>query len=118
MDVNWVPGFVTGTLAILAVIVTGWLQSRRERRAAERAAKLAREQQQTQSQTPTPPSTQEVWTRLDKVEKVLGSTVVLLGEAADQWQGDHPPVFSKRHVAIVSEAGFMPPEWDPLVADR
>lgn len=115
MDANWIPGFVTGSLAIIAVVVTGWLQSRRERRAADRAAKLAKEQQTTASQTPTPPSTQEVWARLDKVEKVLGSTVVLLGEVADQWQAEHPPILSRRHVAVVADAGYMPAEWEPQV---
>lgn len=115
MDGNWIPGFVAGILALIGVIISGWLQSRRERKAAERQAKQAAQHHKVQTQTPTPPSTQEVWTRLDKVERVLGSTVVLLGEVADQWQAEHPPVLSKRHVAVVTEAGYMPPEWEPVV---
>lgn len=113
MDGNWIPGFITGGLALIAVFVGGWLQSRRERQASDRQAKLALSQHSMTSASPTPPTTQEVWTRLDKVEKVLGSTVVLLGEVADQWQAEHPPVLSRRHVSIVAEAGYMPPEWDP-----
>lgn len=117
MDANWFPGFVTGSLAIIAVIVTGWLQSRRERRNAEHTAKAEREKHKETSQTPTPPSTVEVWARLDRIERVLSSTVVLLSEAAEQWPKGSSPVFSRKHVAIVSEAGYMPPEWDPIVDD-
>lgn len=100
----WFPGFVTGSLALVGVLVVAVLQTWRERRKAREDTK-----------TPSPPTTQQVWERLDKVETVLGSTVVLLGEVADQWQADHPPVLSKRHVSIVANAGYMPPEWDPQV---
>lgn len=82
-----------------------WFLARRERKDKDRYT----------SQTPTPPSTQEVWRRLDDVEQVVRSAVVLLGEVADQWTADHPPVLSKRHVAILSAKGYMPPEWDPQV---
>lgn len=100
----WFPGFVTGSLALVGVIIVAVLQTWRERRKERESTK-----------TPSPPTTQQVWERLDKVETVLGSTVVLLGEVADQWQAEHPPVLSRRHVAIVAAAGYMPPEWDPQV---
>lgn len=99
---NWFPGFVTGSLALIGVLVAATLQTFRERRKDRNAIK-----------TPDPPTTQQVWERLDRVEKVLTSSIALLGEVADQWKGEHPPVLSKRHVTIVAEAGYMPPEWEP-----
>lgn len=106
MDAAWLPGFVTGSLAILGVIVAGWMQTRRERRNAAHATR-----------SPTPPTTQEVWQRVDKLERVVRSSVVIIGEVADQWQGDHPPILSRRHVAVLAHEGYMPPEWDPQVED-
>lgn len=103
----WVPGSITGAVALLSVFVAGWLQARRERRAAER-----------QIREPSPPTTQEVWRRLDDVERVLRSGMVLLGEVAEQWPGDHAPVLSRRHVAVLAEAGYLPPEWEPLTDER
>lgn len=107
MDAAWVPGFVTGSLAIVGVFVAGWLQSRRERRAAHHA-----------SYSPSPPTTQEVWQRVDRLERVVRSSVVILGEVADQWSSPHPPVLSKRHVAVLAKEGYMPPEWDPPVDEN
>ena len=106
MDQAWLPGFITGSLAILSVIVASWLQSRRERTAAHRT-----------SYSPSPPTTQEVWERVDRLERVVRSSVVILGEVADQWPGTHPPILSRRHVAVLAEEGYMPPEWDPHVED-
>ena len=100
----WFPGFVTGSLALLGVLFAASLQTFRERR-----------KERDSIRSPEPPTTQQVWERLDRVEKVLTSSIALLGEVADQWQGEHPPVLSKRHVAIVAAAGYMPPEWDPEV---
>jgi hypothetical protein len=98
----WFPGFVTGSIGLVGIIFVAVYTGRRERRKDREAAK-----------TPAPPTTQQVWERLDRVEKVLTSSIALLGEVADQWQGDHPPILSKRHVAVVSEAGYMPTEWEP-----
>lgn len=105
----WFPGFVTGTLALLGVVVASIFQNRREKRNRE-AARLTAQEDTTK---PAPPSTQQVWDRLDRVERVLQSSIVLLGEVAEQWQGEHPPVLSRRHVAVVAEAGYMPAEWEP-----
>ena len=99
---NWFPGFVTGSLALIGVLGAAMLQTFRERR-----------KERDSSKTPAPPTTQQVWERMDRVERVLTSSIALLGEVADQWQGAHPPVLSKRHVAIVAAAGYMPPEWEP-----
>lgn len=98
---------ISGAFTLVGTILA-WVLARRDKK----------DQRAHDVRSPAPPSTQEVWTRLDRVERVLGSSVVLLGEVADQWQGDHPPVLSKRHVAIVTEAGYMPSEWEPLVEDR
>lgn len=102
LEQNWFPGFVTGSLALLGVVIVAILQTMRDRRKDRSAIK-----------TPEPPTTQQVWERLDRVERVLISSIALLGEVADQWQGDSPPVLSKRHVAVVANAGYMPPEWEP-----
>lgn len=106
----WFPGFVTGSLALLAVLAGGVIQTVRERR--RDAAAVA-----TAIKTPEPPTTQQVWERLDRTEKALSAAIVLLGEVADQWQGEHPPILSKRHVAILVTAGYMPPEWEPVTED-
>lgn len=98
----WFPGFVTGSLALLGVLIVAMLQTFREHR-----------KDQDSIRTPAPPTTQQVWERLDRVEVVLGSSIILLSEVADQWKADKPPVLSKRNVAIVAAAGYMPPEWDP-----
>lgn len=103
---NVLPGLTTGLLALAGIFLGGYLQSRRERKNAQRAAS-----------SPSPPTTQEVWVRLDALERVVRSSVVLLGEVADQWVGEHPPILSRRHVAVLAEAGYMPPEWDPPVED-
>lgn len=100
----WFPGFVTGSLALIGVLIVAAMQTWRERRKDRDAYK-----------TPTPPTTQQVWERLDRVESVLSSSIILLSEVADQWQGEQPPTLSRRHVATVARAGYLPPEWDPKV---
>ena len=67
------------------------------------------------AQTPSPPTTQEVWQRQDRLERVLRAAVTLLGQVADQWPAEQPPVLSKRHVEVLAQEGYMPPEWDPQV---
>jgi hypothetical protein len=99
---------VTGTLALIGVVFVAVLQTFRERRRDVSA-------QQNLIKTPEPPTTQQVWERLDRVERVLSSSIVILGEVADQWQGEHPPILSKQHVAVLAAAGYMPPEWEPQV---
>lgn len=96
---------ISGGFTLIGTLLA-WLLARRDKK-DERVFTV---------QTPTPPSTQEVWTRLDKTEKVANSAVILLEDTADQWPDDAiPPVFPKRHVTILSEAGYMPAKWDPLV---
>lgn len=108
MDNPWFGSLITaaisGFVAITVVFIAGWLQSKRERHTAR-----------TATYTPSPPTTQEVWVRLDRVERVMRSSVALLGEVAEQWPHDHVPVLSKRHVSVLQSEGYMPPEWDPPV---
>ena len=52
---------------------------------------------------------------MDHLERVVRSSVVLLGVVAEQWPADHRPVLPKRHVTVLAAEGYMPPEWDPPV---
>lgn len=104
----WLPGAVTGGLALIAAvlsgIVNGAMQARRERQKDQRS-----------SSTPGAPTVQEIWQRQDKMERAFRSALVLLGEVADQWDGERPPVLSKRHMNILAEGGYLPPEFDNLL---
>ena len=104
-DYNWVPGAITGTLALISIFVAGWLQSRRERN-----------QHRLGSASPGAPTVQEIWKRQDHQERVLRAAIGVIGEVAEQWDAKHPPVLSKRHVAVLSEEGYMPPGWEPMTA--
>lgn len=99
----WVPGLIAGLVAIMVALIGGWLQNRRESKARRH-----------NERTPEPPSTQQVWSRLDHQEKVLRAAVGVIAEVADQWDGEHPPRLSKRYVAVLTDEGYMPPEWDPI----
>lgn len=101
---DWVPGAVTGTLALCAVVITALLQSRRERATADR-----------QSRTPAPPTTQEVWQRLDSTDRILRSALVLLGEVVEQVEKGHPFVLSRRHLLVLSNEGYLPSELEHLI---
>jgi hypothetical protein len=99
----WVPGFVTGSLALLGVLAAGWFQSRRER-----------SQQRHSSFSPGAPTVQQIWERQDKMERAFKSCLALLGEVAEQEQVD-PTQLSKRHLRILAEGNYLPPEWEHLV---
>lgn len=103
-DLNWVPGAVTGSLALLGVVIAALLQSRRERNQHRRS-----------SSSPGAPTVQDIWKRQDHQERVLRAAVGVIGEVAEQWDAPHPPVLSARHVSVLSEEGYMPPEWEPQV---
>lgn len=106
MDYNWLPGLITGGLALIGVIGAGLLQSRRERNKDRRA-----------SATPGAPTVQEIWQRQDRMEAAFRASLVLLGEVAEQWDSDFPPVLSKRHLRILAEGGYLPPEFDGLLSE-
>lgn len=98
---------ISGAFTLIGTLLS-WFLGRRDKH----------DQRKHDTSSPSPPTTQEVWQRQDKLERVVRSSVVLLGEVADQWEGEHPPVLSRRHVAVLSAEGYMPPEWDPPVDDR
>jgi hypothetical protein len=102
VDSPWVTAALTGLLAVLGVAIAGWLQSRRERRAADRAIK-----------TPTPPTTQELWQRLDNRETTLRSAVYVIDQVAEQWPHEKPPTLHNRHAARLAKEGYLPPAWEP-----
>lgn len=98
----WVPGLLTGVFAVLVATVSGYFQNRKE--IADRLSK---------NSSPTPPSTAEVWARLDSTERALKAAVELLEELAEQWPGKTGPKLPKRAVNTLSELGYLPREWDP-----
>jgi|SRR6478609_1486007 len=101
---SWVPGFITGSLALLGVVIAGVLQSRRERA-----------QHHDSSTTPGAPSVQEIWQRQDRIEIAFRASLVLLGEIAEQWDGPHPPKLSSRAIKTLQEGNYLPPEFDNLL---
>lgn len=103
----WIPGAITGTLSIIVVVFTGWLQSRRERSAHTRA-----------SASPGAPTVQEIWKRQDTMENAFKASLVLLGELAEQWDGPHPPVLSKRAIETLRSSDFLPTEFDRFLKEE
>lgn len=91
---------ITGAFTLVGIVLS-WLLARRDKKEA--------------TKTPLPPSTQEIWQRQDKLERVMRAALVLLGEVAEQWDGEPPPRLTKRHLKILADEGYLPPEWDHLV---
>lgn len=99
----WVPGFVTGSLAMLAAILSGvlngWLQARREKNAYLR-----------NSASPGAPTVQQVWERQDRQERALSAALMLLAQVVEQHHNPHELVLSKHAIKTLRDTGFMPPE--------
>lgn len=110
-DLNWVPGAITGSLAVVAAvltgIITGVLQARRERAKAERDAS-----------TPGVPTVQEIWQRQDLMERAFKASLVLLGESVEQHDNPGALVFNRAAVKTLRESGFMPSELEDVLADQ
>lgn len=102
---NWVPGLISGAGALALALVVGWLQSRRERHAQDHA-----------TASPEAPTTQQVWERQDRFEKVLRSALVLLGAVAEQEHVDTSQL-PKKHLKVLYDANYLPVEWEHLVED-
>ncbi len=104
----WLPGFVTGSLALLAAIlggfVNGWLQSRRDKRAY-----------MTNSISPGAPTVQQVWERQDRQERALGAALMLLAQIAEQHENPSKLVLSKTAIKTLRDTGFMPPELEDIL---
>lgn len=106
----WVPGAVTGTIALIAAVATGILTSvlsaRRER------AKDARD-----SARPGVPTVQEIWQRQDNMERAFKASLVLLGESVDQHENPGKLVFNKSAIRTLRESGYMPSELEEVLAE-
>ncbi|QLF84360.1 hypothetical protein SEA_KARATE_36 [Microbacterium phage Karate] len=106
----WVPGFVTGSLALVAAVLTGVITSvftaRRER------AKDARD-----SARPGAPTVQQVWERQDKMERAFKASLTLLGEVVEQHADPGTLVLSKSAIRILRESGYMPTELEDILTE-
>ncbi len=100
---SWLPGFVTGSLALLAAIlsgiVNGWLQARRDKRA-----------HLLNSASPGAPTVQQVWERQDRQERALGAALMLLVQVVEQHDDPGELVLSRSAIKTLRDTGFMPPE--------
>lgn len=104
----WVPGFISGTLALIAAIASGFIvsimQARREKRAREHA-----------SGAPGAPTVQQVWERQDKMERALGASLTLVGELVEQHDNPHELTLSPTAIKILRETGYMPSELEDVL---
>lgn len=58
--------------------------------------------------TPAPPSTVEVWARMDHVERVLRAALSVALKYTEEWPEGHPrPKLSRQHVAILIDEGYL-----------
>jgi predicted AAA+ superfamily ATPase len=107
----WVPGFVTGSLALIAAVLTGvvtsTLAARRER------AKDARD-----SARPGVPTVQEIWLRQDNMERAFKASLILLGESVEQHENPGKLIFNKAAVRTLRESGYMPSELEEVLAEQ
>ena len=91
---------VTLIVAILAGIfgLWQWLLNRNEERRKRREA----------ASQPTPPTTAEVWARLDRVETEMRAMLGVLYDVAEQQPG-WKPTLAREHVRILGDK--LPMEW-------
>ncbi len=106
----WVPGFVTGSLALVAAVLTGIITSlfaaRRERMKDARA-----------SATPGVPTVQEIWIRQDNMERAFKASLILLGEAVEQNENPGKLKFNKAAIKTLRESGYMPIELENILKE-
>lgn len=100
----WVPGFITGMLALIGVISAALLQARRER-----------QKDQRDSSTPGTPTVQDIWKRQDSMEGAFKASLVLLAEAVEQHNAPDTLVFNPIAVKTLRASGFMPPELENVL---
>lgn len=92
---------IAATFALAAAVYAG-----------RSARKNRREQEENSSRSPEPPTTQQVWDRLARVELVVAAAVSMLRDVADQWGTDRPPpVFQDRDLRMLEDTGNLPPQW-------
>lgn len=104
----WVPGAVTGSLALIAAVLTGIitsaLQAKREERKAVR-----------DSATPGVPTVQEIWQRQDLMERAFKASLVLVGELAEQHDNPSKLILNKSAIKTLRDSGYMPDELEEVL---
>lgn len=94
---SWAQMILTAGAVLGAAIVAARAQIRNRRETARDSAS-----------TPTPPTTAEVWARMDAFETVMRAAVGLLEEVVEQMPPGFSPKLSRRHVAVLHEHGYLP----------
>lgn len=90
-------------LGAAGVIGAAWIGARA-------AIRNRREGDADASRTPTPPTTQQVWERLDRMEVRVGALVGVLHSVARQWPAGHSgPALEAEHLRILEDT--LPPQW-------
>lgn len=107
----WVPGFVTGSLALVAAIATGIITSLF-------AARLAAKNHARNSASPGAPTVQEIWKRQDKMERALSASLTLVGELVEQHDNPGSLRLSPSAIKILRETGYMPTELEDVLNDQ
>ena len=78
--------------------------------AARASIRNRREGNRDAARTPTPPTTLQVWERLDRMETRVGALVGVLHDVARQWPaGASGPVLNEEHLRILEDT--LPPQW-------
>ncbi|QWS69691.1 membrane protein [Microbacterium phage WilliamStrong] len=107
----WVPGFVTGSLALVAAVLTGIVTSLF-------AARRARQDHVRASATPGAPTVQQVWERQDKMERAFKASLTLLGEVVEQHADPGSLKLSKAAIKTLRDSGYMPSELEDVLTDQ
>lgn len=97
---------ISGCFTLMGSLLA-WFLARRE----------SKDKFQRESAAPGAPTVQEIWIRQDKMENAFKSAIVLLGEVAEQTDGQ-PLILSRKHVAILAAGNYLPKEWDFMLDDR
>ncbi|WNO27265.1 membrane protein [Microbacterium phage Jemerald] len=104
------PGFVTGSLALVTAVLMGFITSALTARREARKAAL-------DSRTPGVPTVQQVWERQDKQERALAASLVLLAQAIKQHDDPGKLVLSKSAIKTLRQTNFMPPELEDVLTE-
>lgn len=102
---EWATFVALGVAALAGLFgLWQWVLNRNEERRKRREA----------ASSPTPPTTAEVWARMDRVEKEMRAILGVLYDVAEQWPGIHPPKLAADHVRILGDK--LPMEWRERVS--
>lgn len=102
MNESW-GTIVAAVIAAAAAIVSGVY-------AAVSARRNRREEDEWAARTPEPPTTQQVWERLDELERKYTAIGNVLYTLAEHWPEDQPiPEFDPEDIDILGET--LPPRF-------